>query len=237
MSSTTVEDLVIQALSRAMEFGNGFPTTRSVLYHELGHRQQQLFAIAARWNREYFGDDAIGTLDGNGAIDAGLMGDPLAADPVEAIEAVSKVTVEDPGTSGYAIGEKVHIVSLTDDEDAEIPPRMTYRGNIFRQVGTDLAGVVSIRVSYSQRPFVLGPSDKDTLVVLPEPFHDLLIVNLVQYLVRKTGSLAGDARQAALAVLDAEEKALMEGFESTVRGVTMAVEAGRFGRTTGATKQ
>lgn len=232
----TVEDLVIQALARAMEFGDTFPTTRSVMYRRLGVRQQQLFAAVARENPEYFGDSAIGTLDANGAIDIGLTGNPDAPDPVEAMEVISRIEVENKGTSALTNGQEINTVPLTDP-DAAFAPRVTIRGNIIRQVATDLAGVTSIRVYYSKRPFRLDPDDKNTLIVLPEPFHDLLVVDLTRWLLRKAATVPEQVRTVALGALDAEETEGIGNFLAQAREYTSAVERGRFGRTAGATKQ
>lgn len=233
----TVEELVEQALARAMEFGQDFPATRSLLYRRIGVRQQQLFAVAARTNPEFFGDSAIGTPDANGAIDMGLMGDPDAADPVEAVEVISRIEIEDPGTSGLTAGDEVNIVSLTDRDAAAYPPRVTVRGNIIRQVGTDLANVTSIRVYYSVRPFRIDPDDGGVVVRLSEPFHDLLVVDLARWMLRKAATVPKEVREVALAALEAEETEGLANFLAQVEQYTSASERGRFGRTVGATKQ
>ena len=78
--TTTVEDLVEQALSRCAEYGGNYPATRSLLYRRLGVRQQELFAAAARANPEYFGATAIGTLDANKAVSLATMGSPASSE-------------------------------------------------------------------------------------------------------------------------------------------------------------
>ncbi len=232
----TVEDLVEQSLARAMEFSDKFPATRSLLYRRLGVRQQQLFALAARTNPEFFGSCAIGTLDANKAINIGLTGDPNAGDPVEAMEFVSKIQVENPGTSSFAVGADVNLLLLTDP-DAAYPPRVTLRGNVIRQVGTDLAGVTSIRVYYSVRPFRINPEDSATVVRLPEPFHDLLVVDLAKWMLRKTATLSKEVRTVAMEALNGEEAETLENFLEEVTNYTRGAERGRFGRTAGVTHQ
>lgn len=232
----TVEELVIQALARAMEFGDNFPATRSLLYRRLGVRQQQLFAAAARVNPYYFGDIAIGTLDAAGSIDINLSGDPEAADPVENMELISEVAIEDPGTSGFAAGDEVHVVPLHDPEVA-FAPRVTIQGHVIRQVGTDLANVVSIRLYYSRRPFRIDPDDAASPISLPETFSELLVVDVAKYLLRKAATIPQEVRQVALTALEAEEQEALGNFIEHVREFTAGAEKGRWGRTQGATKQ
>lgn len=236
--AATVEDLVVQGLARCAEYGNDFPETRSVLYRRLGVRQQQLYAAAARANPEYFGAAAIGTLDGSGRISLATMGDPGAADPTPNMELVSEIVVSAAsGAPGVpAVGALVHVVALTDP-DAELPPRVTVRGGTIAPVGTDLAGVTQITVYYSHRPFGLRPQDGAVAVELPEPFHDLLVLDLARFLVRKMTTLSAEVRQAALQVFEAEEQEAMANFVATVQGFTSAVERGRFARTQGNTRQ
>ena len=108
---------------------------------------------------------------------------------------------------------------------------------MLRQVGTDLAGVTSIRAYYSARPFRIDPDDGAVVIRLPEPFHDLLVVDLTQYLLRKTATIAAEVRGVAMQSLKVEEDELLVNFLEDVRAYTSASEKGRFGRTVGSTKQ
>jgi hypothetical protein len=233
----TVEDLTIQALARCAEYSDNFPVTRSVLYRRLGVRQQQLFSAAAHANPEFFGVIADGTLDISHRITTASMGDPLAVPPVPAIELISRIEVlASSGAGAPAVGTEIHLVPVTDP-NAALAPRVTLRGGVFAPVGTDLDQVTQIRVFYSKRPFYLSPTDKSTPVELPEPFHDLLVVDLAKFMLRKMATLTQEVRAAALAALDVEEQEMAAGYLAHVKEITAAVESGRFGRTQGSTKQ
>jgi hypothetical protein len=209
-----------------------------VLYRRLGVRQQQLFAAAARANPEYFGDAAVGTLDSGGKISLASLGDPTAIVPVEAMERISRVEVAaSSGLTAPAAGTEINVVAVTDAENAALPPRITIRGGVVAPVGSDLAGVTEILVYYARRPFRTNFEDKLTDVELPEPFQELLVLDLARFTLRKMASLTKEVREVALAALDAEEQEAMVNFLATVGAFTTAVERGRFGRTQGATGQ
>jgi hypothetical protein len=236
--STTVEDIAIQALARCAEFGGSYPTTRSVMYRRVGARQQALYAAAARANPEYFGAEAIGTLDAQKAISLASLGDPAAGDPVPNMELISKIEVAvSSGAGALPVGTEIHVVPITDAMNAALPPRVTFRGGVIAQVGTDLATVTKINVYYSHRPFNLRPTDKAALIELPESFHELLVLDLARWLLRKASSVTKEVREVALAALEAEEKEELVNFLATVQAFTSAVERGRFSRTQGSTRQ
>lgn len=232
----TVEDLRIAALARCAEYGGEYPNTNSLSYQRIGERQQQLFAAAALTNPEYFGATADGVLDGQGAVDMGTMGDPSVADPVPAVELISRLEVAAISAGPLSVGQEINVVPLTDVE-AALAPRVTVRGNIIRQVGTDLAGVTEVRLFYSHRPFVLRPQDGAVVIELPEPFHILLVLDLARFMMRKAASVEKEVRQVALAAFESEEKEAMDNFLAHVHEFTSAAERGRFGRTQGDTKQ
>lgn len=232
----TVEDIAIQAIARCAEYSDSFPTARSVLYRRIGVRQQQLFAAAARANPEYFGATADGTLDSTGLISLSTLGDPKATDPAPNMELISKILVSASQEGAPDPGTEIHVVPITDPA-AALPPRLTIRGGVFEPVGDDLNGVTAIRVYYSHRPFRTDYSDGNTLIELPEPFHDLLVADAARFLLRKMATLSQEVRQVALAALQAEEQEALANFLQHVASFTMAVERGRFSRTQGDTKQ
>lgn len=238
MPNATVEDLTIQALARCDEYGASYPSVHSVMYRRLGVRQQQLFSAAARINPEYFGLQADGTLDTNGEISLALTGDPDATSPVPNMELISKIEVlaNDGSVDALPVGTEIYVVPITD-LDAALAPRLTIRGGTFAPVGTDLATVTQIRVYYSYRPFRLEPDSESTPIELPEPFHDLLVVDLARFLLRKSASLTKEVRDVAMAALQTEEAESLANFLAHVKEFTSAVERGRFGRTQGSTKQ
>jgi hypothetical protein len=233
----TVAELADRALARCAEFGVAYPATRSLLYIRLGVRQQELYSAAARTNPEYFGATALGILDVNGEISLSTLGDPAAVDPVPNMELISRLEVAaSSGAGAPAVGSEINVVPVTDP-DAALAPRVTVRGGTIAPVGTDLALVSRILVFYSHRPFLLRPEDAAVVIEMPEPFHDLLVLDLALYLLRKTASLPKEERQVALAALGAEEKEGIANFLAHVKEFTSAVERGRFGRTQGSTKQ
>lgn len=217
----TVEEIAIAALARALEFSNVIPSTRSVMYRRIGIRQQQLFARAAQINPEYFGICATGGLT-DGAADLNDM-----TPPVESPETITRIEVDNGGTSPYAPGQEIRIVSSADVM-AELPPRVTVRNRIIRQVGTDLVGVLAIRILYAKLPLAIGPTDGAVVIALPEPHAELLVVDLTKELVFKTLSMGAASRTAALEVLAAEETVLLDAFDRHVAQFVGALAA-RFG--------
>ena len=229
---STVNDLVTAALSRAADFGAGYPGSRSVLYRRLSNRLHQLYAVAARWNPEYFGVSAVGTLD-SGGVSFSTMG---ASGGTYAPELVSRIEIADKGTSSYTNGDEVNLVQL-NDPDAALPPRVMVRNQALQQVGTDLTDVTSLRMYYSRRPFRLAADDGDTTVDFPEQFEELLVIDLTKWITRKATNPPLEQRAAALASLDAEEQETLANFEQEVVSFTSAAETGRFMRTAGQTRQ
>jgi len=229
---STVNDLVTAALSRAADFGAAYPGSRSVLYRRLSNRLHQLYAAAARWNPEYFGVSAVGTLD-SGGVSFSTMG---ASGGTYAPELVSRIEIADKGTSSYTNGDEVNLVQL-NDPDAALPPRVMVRNQALQQVGTDLTDVTSLRMYYSRRPFRLAADDGDTTVDFPEQFEELLVIDLTKWITRKATNPPLEQRAAALASLDAEEQETLANFEQEVVSFTSAAETGRFMRTAGQTRQ
>ena len=192
------------ALARCLELSAEVPDTRSVAFRRISARQQQLFAKAATVNPEYFGRDGVLTLTSGAATLGGLL------PPAERVYAVA---VENPGSSAMPAGRRVTVVRA-DDPSAGLPPRMTLRDGTLAQVGTDLAGVTSIRVFYSKRPADVGtPTD---VPQLPEQFHELLVLDLAQVMTRKMVTVATAAREQFLAALAAEEVEWLADFTAHV---------------------
>lgn len=216
-----VEDIAIAALARALEFTNGVPSTRSVMYRRIGIRQQQLFARAAGVNPDYFGICATGALD-NGAADLSDM-----APPVEKPESITKIEVSDPGTSTYLEDQEIRVVPSTD-VTVDLPPRATLRNRVIRQVENDLDGVASIRIHYARVPEPIGPSDSDKVVELADPHSELLVIDLTKSLLLKTISMDAATKAAAFEGLNKEEGELLEAFDQHVASFTGSLSS-RFG--------
>lgn len=206
------DDVCTYALARLTELGASAPVARSLMYRQIGVRQQQLYARAARVNPDWAGVCATAALD-QGAADLSDI-----APPIETPERIQRIEIADPGTSNYAAGDEVHPVPLQDQVYAALPPRVTVRNRVIRGVGADLDGVISLRVSYARVPLALGPSDGARVLDLPEPHAELLVVDLARYLVRKSTTLAPDARAAAVEALTAEEATLLLEFDAYVHG-------------------
>lgn len=218
--SLTCEEITIQALARASEVSNTVPATRTLAYRRIGLRQQQLFAAAAKVNSDYYGACAETNLVAGAADLADI------ASPVPTPELVSKVCVENPGTSAYVNGDEVNIVQ-TVDITAALAPRMTLRDLVLQQVGTELAGVTSIMIYYSRLPKAYGPTDAATLTEISSPWDELLVVDLTIYLLRKA-PIDAAVRKLAIDSLKVEEAELLSGYLTHVREYGPVQD--RFGR-------
>lgn len=219
----TFEDVRRAAFARLMEHGDRWPQGRAVAYRQIGLRQQQLYALAARANPEYAGECAVGTLV-DGAADFGQM-----QPPVMRPEAITLVEIHDPGESEWEAGQRISIVAA-DDAHASFPPRARLRHRLLDGVGSDLDGVATIKVWY---PFIPEPTDPEEDgtrdVEMPDPHSELLVVDLARDYARKTLALEPEIRAAIVASFDAEEAPMLEGWLEHVRGY-VPLEA-RFGGT------
>lgn len=195
----TADQVCDAALARTTEFNARVPSTRSVMWHRINARQQQLFSYVADLEPELFGVSFDATLVSGGFDLAGL--NPLA-------ERITHIEILDPGSSAYAAGQKVAVVQVFDVE-ADLPPRATLRDFLLEQVGTDLDLVASVRIHYSKRPATV--STGATVLEFLEQFLELLVIDLTRHLLRKTfnDSLAPETKKAALALLDEEETLML----------------------------
>ncbi len=227
----TYDEIIDNAKSRSLDFGATFPTTKRVLYRRIEIRQQELFSAANRVNPDYFGKSATGTLDATGAAD---IKDQQAAVDVDPAANITRVEVEDAGTHPTLVtGDEVHIVSLSDVR-AALAPRMTLRNFILRQVGTDLAGVVSICAFYGFRPEnKTTPLDGTEVAELPDVFQELLVYDLVMFMIKQTLDMDVTLKTGALAVLQEEVNEMSAGFLAEVADYAGA-QVSRFGDVRGA---
>jgi len=199
----TYEEVVVAAMARGLDWDADFPSTRLPLYRRIGKRQQQLFTKASKVNPDYYGVKAGAALDANDELD---LRDLEAAPSVDQAAGVQRVEISDAGTSSYATGDKVSIVSV-DDIEAELAPRMTLRDFVLKGVGTDLANVVSICVYYPRYPDMpANDEDGSTVLQLSETYSELLVIDLTKYLVKKTLSIEADVKAKILETLNAEEQ-------------------------------
>lgn len=209
-----VEEAALAALARAQEHSNQVPTTRSVIYRRIGQRQQDLFAMAARVNPDYYGVCAkasLRDLDGEWvgvANIAAISGDTPPA------EQLTRIEVYNPGTSDYEAGREVYVVPLSDPGVAD-PPRVTVRNRVIRQVGTDLVGVETLEVFYSRSPTSITGADGQRDLELPEQFQELLVVDAARDLFRRSTLLPN--RLALVSAMDAEEKPMLADYLAHVQ--------------------
>lgn len=218
----SLEEVAVAALARCGDLGIVGGGTRSVLYRRASIRQQQLFSEAAKVNPEYFGEVALGTLV-NGAVDI----DAMALSGVAECEAVYRIEIGDKGTSAYAVGDLVSLVSVNDAASAGVAPRATIQNHVIRQVGTDLALVAKVKAYYSRKPAALTLAA--SVVELPTPFEELLVLDLATWII-KTAEASAERKDTLLAALQAEEKEMLSSFLSHLTSFTSAFE-GRFGGT------
>jgi len=210
------------ALTEVGSFTDKIPGTRTSYYARVSLRLQQLYAVAAKLNPEYAGVCVTGEPTPEGDADFRTVmrsegGMVVGADMIQRVE------VADPGGSGWAPGQEVHIVPLNDPQSA-YPPRMVYRDGVLRSVGSEVAGVASLRVFYARRPLpvVTGAQDID----LQHPYDLLLVYDLVQHILRKVGVMTGVPQDAAIASFAQESAQLESGFAEHVQ--RSAPEVNRF---------
>lgn len=227
----TFQEIVDNAKARATDFGATFPSTARVLYRRIEIHQQELFSQATRVNPDYFGVSAEGTLDANGAADIKDQQASLGVDPAANI---TRVEVDDAGTHPTLVtGDEINVVSLNDVE-AALAPRMTLRNFLLKQVGTDLAGVVSINAFYSYRPEnKTTPLDGTEDAELPPVYQELLVIDLTKWMVRMTLALTTEVKAASLAALSEEEDEMSGIFLAEVTDYAGA-QVSRFGDVRGA---
>ncbi len=209
---TTLEDLAVIGLSRALDFSQEVPSTRSLLWRRLLVRQQQLFAMAGKLNPDYFGALVEGTLDANFRVNLRDLVNHASLDPASTVQ---RVEIKNIGTSSFVTGDRVAVVSI-DDVDAEEIPRMTLRDFVLKGVGTDLNLVTSVCVAYSRIPDVVATPDGTEIPSLPDQYQELLVVDLARDLLRKTLSLGAEARAAGIATLSEEEGPLLADYQAEV---------------------
>jgi hypothetical protein len=208
----TAEEAAVAALAEAAEFGSTFPTTRTTLYRRASTRQQQLFAMAAQIDPDWAGFCVEGdVVDGAVNLAPMLRGD---VEGIPAAERVSRVHVNDPGTSVWSGGKEVAMVP-SDDMTVGLPPRVTLRGGIFRSVGSDLDGVVSLSVYYSRRPAPVSGSDH--VLEIPEPHADLIVYDLARSLVQKAVAIDAKVREHAVAYFNGQETAALAAFREYIQ--------------------
>lgn len=223
----TYAQIVLAALQRGTRFSLDFPKTHQVYYRRVAHRDGQLALHAVRINPAFNArsDDADAS---DGRVNLRALPYGLAS--------IAALRVGDPGTSRYQRGRRVAVVQPGDPR-AALPPRLYFEGEELVAVGDDLEGVATVSVFYTPLPHRAGEDaeggiDGEQEPFIPEPFHELLVIE-----VARTAGLAlaqeGDASVAALlAALDAEEKTMLTDFDRFV-ATGAGITASRFTRVPG----
>ncbi len=184
-----------------------------MLYRRVSARQQALFAHIAALNAEYAGRSAVLPLAGGSASLDAL--NPAA-------ERVTNILVSDPGTSGYAAGQRVNLVTV-DDTEAALAPRAFLRDHTLTGYNAELNLVASVTVMYSRRPTAIA-AGTDT-IDLPEQFHELLVVDLTKHLVKKMLGFGRTIPPEVLTLLDAEEAELLGDLDRHVQSYAAAEQS------------
>ena len=226
----TYDEIVEHAKERGLFFGMTFPTTSKVLFRRIEIREQEIFSQAARVNPDYFGVNAEGPLDAE--FRANLKDLDVSAD-VDPAANITRLEIGDAGTHPtFARGDLVNIVSLNDIE-ADVSPRMTLRNFILAGVGQDLAGVVSIVIHYGYRPENKSlPMNGFEVAELPDPFQELLVIDLMKWVLKQTLDMDTQGKASAIAVLTEEENEMSGAFMAEV-GDFAGAQVSRFGSVRG----
>lgn len=203
--SHTAEDIALLALARARQHVSEVNESRALIYSRIGIRQQELFALAAKINPDYFGVCA------HAPVSDGMVNLATIADPVPTPEMIQRIDIYAPGTSDYAAGDEVNPVTL-HDQGASWPPRVVMRNKVLYGVGVDLDGVSQVRIYYSKIPAAILPTGAATEVEMPEPYHMLLVVDAERDLYRRSQKDAAPF----VALADAAEAPLLEAFTAHV---------------------
>lgn len=206
----TCDEIANAALARCREFSVNYPAGKELLYTRIGTRQQQLVELSVMANADYFGVEATADLD-SGVLDLSDM-----PGQVDNAGHVQKVTIENPGTSGYPIDTEVAIVPLRNIA-AAIAPRAVIRDGLLIGVGSDLDLVTTLRVYYTKLPAALGATDKATEVVIPDPHAELLVLDLCQYIVNAAPQVSATV-SAAVQAWAAEEASLEKAWLGFLSG-------------------
>lgn len=177
----TATHTVQNVIDRAMQRNQLNDTTKIASDAELvgliSRKQQEKFLEVARINPDFFGEVTTITLSGSDA-DLSTIS-PLAA-------AINMVQVAAEAGSNYDVGDRIYVVA-TDEQDAELAPRMIFQRNKLTALGTDLNGVTQIKIYYSRLPATMNTAtDPDSLNMdMPDEFIDTIVSEVALHLAIK----------------------------------------------------
>jgi hypothetical protein len=213
----TPKEVLLDAYALLGGWGFAIPgMPESILYLQMSQRQQELFAQVNALDPEFFGSDVEAPV-ANGRVDLyALVGGQGT------IQSVQVVLIDVPGPSNYEKGDRVRIVRTDDQRD--LPPRVLLRDGTLIGVEEDLDGVQQLRVYYSRKPTPITITGEG-LIQIPEPYVDLLALDLAKYILNRDMETASSP---AMAYFVAEEEKRLASLEAHVRANYRALES-RFG--------
>ena len=218
----TYDQIVTLALQRCSEFGETAGLERAFLLRRIGRRQSQWFQRSARMNSDFYGVCIVGILQDN-ALDLA----PIAP-PESPIGRIERIEIADPGTSDWDVLTEVTVVPLNDPRSG-LPPRVTLREFVLRGLVGDLDGVTKLRIYYTKQARSVGPSDGALEAEIREPYVDILVLDVAQYILKTLRARGRADVVAPLALLAAEEAELTQDYDSHMTGIVLDV-ADRFRR-------
>lgn len=214
MTTSEAREMAYGILGR---YGVDVPTIpHALIYNRMSIRQREIFSWISNLDPDFYGECATAALV-NGDVDLNVLEGKADPSPYP-IESIQVVRVEDPGSSlTLTAGDRVRLVRA--DDFRQVPPRMTLRSMVLRDVGGDMAGVNTIKIWYTRRPRVIGNDGTDELE-LPEPWHDLIALDAAQFILQRTDGDHGGIIQT----LKADEQERMQSLATHVKNAYRAVE-------------
>ena len=211
----TLQEIFDAGRARALDFGDGFPTTAPTAWRRIQIREQMVFSAVARTNPDYFGVNVIGLP--NSDFDVDLKSLDVSGSSIDATSLVTRVEILDPGTSAYVARQTVNVIT-PNDPDAALAPRVWIRNFVvhgYKSGGeaNDLQNVTSICIFYGFRPAPrLNPLNGTEDSALPTVWQEVLVTDIATWLLKQTLSMSVEAKAAAIGILKAEDDEMMAVF-------------------------
>ena len=204
----TPAEAVLNAQALCSDYTEQFPASDKAAFLRLDTHQHHLFGDASAWDPEHFGaDEALDVQTGQVLLP-------------RTVARVSDVYVEDPGCSKWKAGRRVNIVPA-NDYHRHMAPRVFIRSLRLVGVEQDIVDVQSVRVYFARYPAKIGldgtiGGHEDADMDLPEPWTNLLVIDLARDLIRRAIALEGDMKTRALDRLDEQYETEFKKFEKHV---------------------
>lgn len=174
----TVQNIIDAALQRNQMNDSAVLAGDPELVGLISRKQQDKYLRVAQAAPDFFGASASFTLTAQDEVVFNQMS------PAPAI--INRVEINAVGSSSYTTADKVHVV-VTDDQAAELAPRMILQSGKLIAVGTDLNGVTSVTVYYSILPVSMNTatSPGSLNMDMPDEFIDTVVSEVAYYLALK----------------------------------------------------